>query len=222
MIRSSHEIISAPAVSFACEANSAGSSGYIITVSGLGFAVSSTTPTTTLGTSSSCTTASWASTTSVVCMLSPGEGVAHEVRVTVAGVAGTLTGAFSYDGDAPAHISKNAENGSMHIKLTFQRHLQVRLVLVSSGIETHVCLQHFAERLIPHLPPLCRAVCVFRQLIAILAIFVKFRAYSFSADCQLFQHAQRRLHGRLGRHDQRTQPWQPGRHTNIEHPIRPD
>ena len=72
-------------------------SGYSVTVSGLNFAVSATTPTSTIGLSS-CATAAWASASSVVCMLSMGEGVGHELRVTVAGVVGSRTATFSYDG----------------------------------------------------------------------------------------------------------------------------
>jgi hypothetical protein len=33
-----------------------------------------------------------------VCMLQRGEGTLHEVRATVAGVVGTRTATFSYDG----------------------------------------------------------------------------------------------------------------------------
>ena len=89
--------ISAPVVSFVAEANSAVTSGYSVTVSGLNFGVYSTTPTSTIGLSS-CATASWASATSVICMLSMGEGVKHELRMTVAGVVGSRTTTFSYDG----------------------------------------------------------------------------------------------------------------------------
>ena len=87
----------APVVSFVAEANSAVTSGYSVTVSGLNFGVDTTTPTSTIGLSS-CATASWASTSSVVCMLSMGEGVKHEHLMTVAGVVGTRTATFSYDG----------------------------------------------------------------------------------------------------------------------------
>ena len=79
------------------EANSAVTSGYSMTVSGLNFGVDATTPTSTIGLSS-CATASWASTSSVVCMISTGEGVGLELRVTVAGVVGSHTASFSYDG----------------------------------------------------------------------------------------------------------------------------
>ncbi len=84
-------------MSFVAEANSAVTLGYSVTVSGLNFGVYSTTPTSTIGLSS-CATASWASATSVICMLSMGEGVKHELRMTVAGVVGSRTTTFSYDG----------------------------------------------------------------------------------------------------------------------------
>ena len=89
--------VSAPVVSFVAEDNSAVTSGYSVTVSGMNFAVSATTPTSTIGLSS-CATAAWASASSVVCMLSMGEGVSHELRMTVAGVVGSRTATFSYDG----------------------------------------------------------------------------------------------------------------------------
>ena len=83
------------------EANSAVTAAYSVTVSGLNFGVDATTPTSTIGLSS-CATASWASTSSVICMLAMGEGVIHELRVTVAGVVGSRTSGFSYDGAYPS------------------------------------------------------------------------------------------------------------------------
>ena len=94
----------APVVSFSVEANAAVTAGYSVTVSGLNFGVDATTPTSTIGLSS-CATASWASTSSVVCMLSMGEGVRHELRVTVSGVVGSRTSGFSYDGLHPSITS---------------------------------------------------------------------------------------------------------------------
>ncbi len=91
----------APTVSFVSEANSGVTSGYSVTVSGMNFAVSATTPTSTIGLSS-CATTAWASASSVVCMLSMGEGVKHEQRMTVAGIVGTRTATFSYDGKESA------------------------------------------------------------------------------------------------------------------------
>jgi hypothetical protein len=101
----------APVVSFVAEANSAVTSGYSVTVSGLNFGVSTTTPTATVGLSS-CATAAWASTSSVVCMLSMGEGVEHELRATVAGVVGSRTATFSYDGkQAAGHVCGTCGRG---------------------------------------------------------------------------------------------------------------
>ena len=84
-------------MSFSSEANAAVSAGYSVTVSGLNLGVLKTTPTLTVG-QSSCATATWASTSSVVCMLDGGEGVGHDLRVTVAGVVGSRTSGFSFDG----------------------------------------------------------------------------------------------------------------------------
>ena len=89
--------VAAPVVSFVLEANSVLTSGYSVTVSGMNFAASTTTPTSTIGLSS-CATSAWASTSSVVCMLGTGEGVSHELRVTVAGFVGSNSASFSYDG----------------------------------------------------------------------------------------------------------------------------
>jgi hypothetical protein len=93
--------VAAPVVSFPAEANSAVTSGYSVTVSGMNFAASATTPTLTIG-RSSCATAAWTSVSSVVCMLSMGEGVSHELRMTVSGVVGCCTSGFSYDGLHPS------------------------------------------------------------------------------------------------------------------------
>ena len=87
----------APAVSFAALLNGAVTAGHSVTVSGLSFAISGTTPTASIG-ASGCLTTTWASTTSMVCMLPGGEGVGHEIRVTAAGVVGSRTSTFSYDG----------------------------------------------------------------------------------------------------------------------------
>jgi len=89
--------VAVPVVSFSSEANAALSAGYSVTVSGLNLGVLTTTPTSTVG-RSGCATTTWASTSSVVCMLGGGEGVGHDLRVTVAGVVGSRTSGFSFDG----------------------------------------------------------------------------------------------------------------------------
>ena len=109
----------APVASFLLELNSASTSGYSVTVSGMNFAVSATTPTSTIGLSS-CATASWASATSLVCMLSMGEGVIHVLRVTVAGVVGSRTAIFSYDGGRLLDVRGNNSNG--HDLYGFHQH----------------------------------------------------------------------------------------------------
>ena len=91
------DAMAAPIVSFSDEANAAVTARYSVTVSGLGFGVGATTPTAAVGLSS-CATAAWVSTSSVACMLSAGEGTLHDTRVTVSGVVGSRTSAFSYDG----------------------------------------------------------------------------------------------------------------------------
>ena len=65
--------MAAPVVSFVGEKNAVTSTGRSVTVSGLGFGSLDATPSSRLGLSS-CLTAAWASSTSVVCFLAPGEG----------------------------------------------------------------------------------------------------------------------------------------------------
>lgn len=99
-VRESHKQsrgVTAPVVSFSEEANAAVIAGDSMTVSGLSFGAGATTPTVTVGLSS-CVTAAWASASSVVCMVSAGEGATRDIRVTVVGVVGSRTSAFSYDG----------------------------------------------------------------------------------------------------------------------------
>ena len=87
----------APVVSFVSESNAASTTGWSVTVSGIDFGSLDATPTTRLGVSD-CLTAAWASSTSAVCFTTPGEGVEKDAAMTVAGVVGTRTKTFSYDG----------------------------------------------------------------------------------------------------------------------------
>ena len=105
--RLAHLVDVAPVVSFSAEANAAVTAGYSLTVSGLNFGADATTPTSTIG-HSSCGTAAWASTSSVTCMLSMGEGVSHELLMTVSGVVGSRTSGFSYDGPHPCSVFHGA------------------------------------------------------------------------------------------------------------------
>ena len=85
-----------PVVSFVSEANIAVTAGWI-TVSGLDFGFVDATPTSGLGLTS-CVTSAWASVTSAVCFVGPGNVPLTDVLVSVATVVGTQTSAFSYDG----------------------------------------------------------------------------------------------------------------------------
>ena len=87
----------APAVSFAGSFNVATTVGWSVTVSGVSFGAVDATPSSRLGLSS-CVTSSWASSTSVVCLPTGGQGVAHDGGMTVAAIVGTRTKAFSFDG----------------------------------------------------------------------------------------------------------------------------
>lgn len=97
----------APVVSFVSESNAVTSAGWSLTLSGLGFGSFDATPSWRLG-STSCVTAAWASSTSTVCLLAPGEGEAKDAVATVAAVAGTRIRSFSYDG---AVTSPDLERG---------------------------------------------------------------------------------------------------------------
>ncbi len=87
----------APVVSFKSELNGASTAGWSVTVSGLNFGGLDATPTSTIGLSH-CRTATWASSTSLVCKLASGDGVLVVGTATVSGIAGTRTATFSYDG----------------------------------------------------------------------------------------------------------------------------
>ena len=87
----------APVVSFVDSFNVATTVGWSVTVSGVSFGALDATHGNRLGLSS-CLTSSWASATSVVCLPSGGQGVAHDNGMTVAAIVGTRTKTFSYDG----------------------------------------------------------------------------------------------------------------------------
>lgn len=87
----------APVVSFADSANAATTAAWSVTVSGLNFGAADISMTVRLG-ATTCASASWASTTSVVCFAAAGEGASKGIVASVDGVAGTRTAAFSFDG----------------------------------------------------------------------------------------------------------------------------
>ena len=84
-------------MSFVRELNGVTSGGYSVTVSGLSFGSLDVTPSMRLGTTL-CATSAWASSSSVRCLLVEGAGTMQDVDMTVAGVIGTRTSIFSYDG----------------------------------------------------------------------------------------------------------------------------
>jgi len=106
----------APVVSFTAESNAAVTSGYSVTVSGISFSIGALTATATVG-HSSCGTAAWASSTSLVCMAAIGEATAHAVRVTAGGAVGTRTSSFSYDGEA-SPVSPSGTRPPRHCTLS--------------------------------------------------------------------------------------------------------
>ena len=88
----------APSVSFIAELNAVATAGYSVTVSGVSFGSLDATPSSRVSLTS-CVSAAWASASSVVCLLAPGDGPEKDVQVTVEGVVGTRTKLFSYDGE---------------------------------------------------------------------------------------------------------------------------
>lgn len=101
----------APVVSFAAVANIAATASFSATLSGLSFGSLDATLSIRIG-MSSCQTASWASGTSVTCVVSPGVGTGLAAQTTVSGVAGTQTAVFTYDGQAiSVLVAQQAEQG---------------------------------------------------------------------------------------------------------------
>ena len=84
-------------MSFIAELNAVATAGWSVTVSGMSFGSLDVTPSNRVSLTS-CLTASWASTSSVVCMLAPGDGPEKDLQVTLEGIVGTRTKIFSYDG----------------------------------------------------------------------------------------------------------------------------
>ncbi len=84
-------------MSFVDSFNVATTVGMSVTVSGASFGAPDTTPSSRLGLSS-CGTSSWASSTSVICLPTGGQGAAHDIYMTVAATFDTQTKTFSYDG----------------------------------------------------------------------------------------------------------------------------
>ena len=87
----------APVVSFTDSANAVHTVGWSVTVHGISFGALDTTASSLLGLSS-CATVSWASPTSTVCLPSGGQGPGLDSVMTIAGIAGTGTMVFTYDG----------------------------------------------------------------------------------------------------------------------------
>lgn len=101
----------APVVSFVAVANIAATAAFSATLSGLSFGSLDATLSIRIG-MSSCQTASWASGTSVTCVVSPGVGTGLAAQTTVSGVAGTQTAVFTYDGQAMSVlVAQQAEQG---------------------------------------------------------------------------------------------------------------
>ena len=91
-------IWAAPSVSFTAELNGVATAGYSVTVSGMSFGFLDVTASNRVGLTS-CSSTSWASASSVVCLLAAGDGPLNDLQVTVEGIIGTRTRIFSFDGE---------------------------------------------------------------------------------------------------------------------------
>ena len=72
--------------------------GGSVTIGGLSFGGSAVTPTASLASADACGSSAWTSATTVLCAPPVYGGWAVRTAVSVSGVAGTLTGQFSFDG----------------------------------------------------------------------------------------------------------------------------
>lgn len=89
----------APVVTHTDQVNAPGTGGISLTLSGVNFGESDVTPTVQIMTTV-CDTASWSTTTGLVCDIAGGSDVGSllSVRVSSAALTGTATGSFTYDG----------------------------------------------------------------------------------------------------------------------------
>ena len=85
----------APALSALATPNAASTGGALLTLLGLSFAAIDLTPAALAG-PAACQTTAWASNSAVVCLAPSGSGTAHAVA-TVAGLAGSKAGLFTFD-----------------------------------------------------------------------------------------------------------------------------
>ena len=84
-------------MTFVRDANGPTTGGSTLTLSGTNFAPTGTSPTTSIG-ATQCTTSSWISTTSVLCLLPAGTGRSANVTSRLASQIGALPNSFTYDG----------------------------------------------------------------------------------------------------------------------------
>ena len=89
----------APVVSIASANSAPSGGGGTVTISGLSFGAAGPTATASLTAADACGSSAWTSATTVVCTPQAyGGSAAVRTAVSVSGVAGTLTGQFSFDG----------------------------------------------------------------------------------------------------------------------------
>jgi hypothetical protein len=88
----------APVASFAASYNGPKTGGESVSIIGLNFASIDPTPSASLELSVECSSTSWTSATAVECAAASYRGGTMRIAVTVAGLVGTTTGQFSFDG----------------------------------------------------------------------------------------------------------------------------
>jgi len=107
-----------PVLSGTLVANGPRTGGSSATITGMNFAGTDRTPTSAVGTTI-CLTVSWSSDTAVRCLEPVGSDTAtNPIVVIVAGVVGTRTGAFSYDGPVITGLSTANFAGTVGLSLT--------------------------------------------------------------------------------------------------------
>ena len=87
----------APVVSFVWASNAPLTDRAVVTITGLDFRTTDLTVTAQFS-EEFCSTATWASKTSVACLTSALTGASHYLSLTASGTVGTRTSAFTFDG----------------------------------------------------------------------------------------------------------------------------
>jgi hypothetical protein len=91
-------VCAAPAVSSISPANAAQTGGVDVSISGLNFASTDPSPSASLELSAECSSTSWTTATTVYCAAASYRGGTRRTTATIAGLVGSSTGLFTFDG----------------------------------------------------------------------------------------------------------------------------